>query len=256
MFSPAHLRAPGRDRAILTGSLVAIAGLAWLALWLWEGSPYGHYLHHEVVGGVSTSVAVGAVAFTLGWTLMIVAMMLPSSVPLVVTFAALVGRRDRPGRLIVLLLLGYLLVWSAFGFAAWAADRGVHAAVDALPWLSAHPQLILGATLLGAGLWQFSPLRDRCLDECRSPLGFVLNRWRGVSERREALAMGLAHGAFCVGCCWSLMLVMFGVGISSLTAMLVLGAVTAIEKNLPQGRRLTRPLGVVLVLAAVYTVAV
>ena len=83
----------------------------------------------------------------------------------------------------------------------------------------------------------------------------MLNRWRGVSERREALAMGLAHGAFCVGCCWSLMLVMFGVGISSLTAMLALGAVTAIEKNLPQGRRLTRPLGVVLVLAAVYVVA-
>jgi predicted metal-binding membrane protein len=255
MFSPAHLRAPGRDRAILTGSLVAIAGLAWLALWLWEGSPYGHYLHHEVVGGISTSVAVGAAAFTLGWTLMIVAMMLPSSVPLVVTFWALVGRRGRPGQLVVLLLLGYLLVWGAFGFAAWAADRGVHAAVDALPWLSAHPQLILSATLLGAGLWQFSPLRDRCLDECRSPLGFVLNRWRGVSERREALAMGLAHGAFCVGCCWSLMLVMFGVGISSLTAMLVLGGVTAIEKNLPQGRRLTRPLGVLLVLAAVYAVA-
>src|SRR5688572_20827677 len=255
MFSPAHLRAPGRDRAILTGSLVAIAGLAWLALWLWEGSPYGHYLHHEVGGGVSTSMAVGAVAFTLGWTLMIVAMMLPSSVPLVVTFAALVGRRAQPARLVALLLLGYLVVWAAFGLAAWAADRGVHAAVDALPWLAAHPQLILGITLLAAGLWQFSPLRDRCLDECRSPLGFVLNRWRGVSERREALAMGIAHGAFCVGCCSSLMLVMFGVGVSSLTAMLVLGGLTAIEKNLPQGRRLTRPLGVVLVLAAVFAVA-
>jgi predicted metal-binding membrane protein len=254
MFAPAHLRAPGRDRAILTGSLVAIAGLAWVALWLWEGSPYGHYLHHEGVG-VDTSVAVGAAAFTLGWTLMIVAMMLPSSVPLVVTFAALVARRAQPGRLVALLLLGYLLVWAGFGFVAWAADRAVHAGVDAFPWLAAHPQLILGATLLVAGLWQFSPLRDRCLDECRSPLGFVLNRWRGVSERREALAMGLAHGAFCVGCCWSLMLVMFGVGISSLTAMLVLGGLTAVEKNLPQGRRLTRPLGVILVLAAVYAVA-
>ncbi len=95
MFSPAHLRAPGRDRAILTGTLVAIAGLAWLALWLWEGSPYGHYLHHDGVG-VDTSVAVGAAAFTMGWTLMIVAMMLPSSVPLVVTFGALVARRARP----------------------------------------------------------------------------------------------------------------------------------------------------------------
>ncbi|MEX2184746.1 MAG: DUF2182 domain-containing protein [Chloroflexota bacterium] len=255
MFSPAHLRAPGRDRAILAGSLMALAALAWLTLWLWEGSPYGHYLHHDGVGGVDGSVVLGAAAFTLGWTLMIVAMMLPSSVPLVVTFGALVARRARPGRLVALLLLGYLLVWAGFGFIAWATDRAVHAAVDALPWLAANPQLILAATLLGAGLWQFSPLRDRCLDECRSPLGFVMNRWRGESERREALMMGVAHGAFCVGCCWSLMLVMFGVGISSLSAMLVLGGLTAVEKNLPQGRRLTRPLGVALVLAAVYAVA-
>ena len=262
MFAPAHLRVPHRDRAILAASLVAIAVVAWLVLWLWEGSPYGHYLHHDGVGGGGAAVfgaagdaVLGATVFTVGWTLMIIAMMLPSSVPLVVTFGALVARRARPARLVGLLLLGYLLVWAAFGFVAWAADRGVHAAVEALPWLAAHPQLILGATLLGAGLWQFSPLRDRCLDECRSPLGFVLNRWRGTSERREALMMGLAHGAFCVGCCWSLMLVMFGVGISSLTAMLLLGGLTAIEKNLPQGRRLTRPLGVVLVLAAVYAVA-
>ena len=116
------------------------------------------------------------------------------------------------------------------------------------------PELIIGATLFAAGLWQFS----RCAtaaDECRSPLGFVVNRWRGTSERREALAMGIVGGAFCVGCCWSLMLVMFGVGLGSVTAMLALGAITAVEKNLPTGRRLTRPLGVLLVLAAVYSVA-
>ena len=193
--------------------------------------------------------------FAVGWVLMIVAMMLPSSVPLVVTFAALVRRRPRPGQLVVLLLAGYLLVWGAFGLAAWVADRGIHAAVDALPWLAEHPQLIIATTLAAAGLWQFSPLRDRCLDECRSPLGFVVNRWRGTSERREALTMGIAHGAFCVGCCWSLMLVMFGVGLASLSAMLVLGAITAVEKNLPAGRRISRPLGVLLILGAVYAVS-
>ena len=162
MFAPAHLRVPNRDRAILTGSLIAIAATAWLALWLWEGSPYGHFLHHDGLGGaVGPSLVIGATAFTVGWTLMIVAMMLPSSVPLVVTFRALVARRARPRRLVALLLIGYLLVWAGFGLAAWAADRGVHAAVEALPWLAAHPQLIIAATLLAAGLWQFSPLRDR-----------------------------------------------------------------------------------------------
>jgi predicted metal-binding membrane protein len=252
MFAPAHLRAPRRDRAILGGSLVALAAVAWLALWAWEGSPGGHYLHHSGGGGPAS---IEAALFTGGWILMIVAMMLPSSVPLVVTFGALVGRRRRPELLVGLLLGGYLLVWGAFGLAAWLADRGVHAAVDAMPWLAANPQLIIAATLGGAGLWQFSPLRDRCLEECRSPLGFVLNRWRGTSERREALSMGIAHGAFCVGCCWSLMLVMFGVGLANVSAMLVLGGLTAVEKNLPWGRRLTRPLGVALVLAAVYAVA-
>ncbi len=252
MFAPAHLRAPRRDRAILTGSLVALAAAAWLALWLWEGSPYGHYLHHGADAG---PLPLEAALFAVGWVLMIVAMMLPSSIPLVMTFAALVSRRRRPGRLVALLLVGYLAVWGGFGVAAWVFDRGIHAAVDAIPWLAEHPQLIIATTLLAAGLWQFSPLRDRCLEECRSPLGFVLNRWRGTSEEREAIAMGIAHGAFCVGCCWSLMLVMFGVGLGSLSAMLVLGGLTAVEKNLPWGRRMTRPLGVFLVLAAVYAIA-
>jgi len=241
-----------RDQRVFVTALTGLVALSWASLWALGRSPYGQLAHAHGAGTHDVSAVYISLA---GWTLMIVAMMLPSSVPLVVTFAALVGRRVRPMRLVGLLLLGYLLVWAGFGFVAWSADRGVHAAVEALPWLAAHPQLIIGATLLAAGLWQFSPLRDRCLDECRSPLGFVLNRWRGTSERREALFMGIAHGAFCVGCCWSLMLVMFGVGISSLTAMLLLGGLTAIEKNLPQGRRLTRPLGVALILAAVYAVA-
>jgi len=252
MFAPAHLRAPRRDRAILAGSLAALAVAAWLALWLWGASPYARYLHHDDDVG---PLAAQASLFAVGWVLMIVAMMLPSSVPLVMTFGALVRRRRRPGALVGLLLAGYLSVWAAFGLAAWVLDRGIHAAVDTVPWLAAHPELILGTTLLGAGLWQFSPLRDRCLDECRSPMGFVMNRWRGVSEARESFAMGIAHGAFCVGCCWSLMLVMFGIGLANITAMLALGGLTAIEKNLPWGRRLTRPLGVVLLLAAVYSIA-
>jgi predicted metal-binding membrane protein len=252
MFSPAHLRRPERDHTILAGSLVALAAVAWLALWLWEGSPYGHYLHHAADAG---PVALEGALFAVGWVLMIVAMMLPSSVPLVLTFRALVGRRHRPTRLVALLLTGYLAIWAAFGLGAWVLDRGIHWAVASTPVLAEHPEVIIATTLLAAGLWQFSPLRDRCLEECRSPLGFVLNRWRGVSERREALAMGVAHGAFCVGCCWSLMLVMFGVGLGSLTAMLVLGGFTAVEKNLPWGRRLTRPLGAILILAALYAIA-
>jgi predicted metal-binding membrane protein len=253
MFASSHLRSPRRDRAILGGSLVALAALAWLSLGVWSASPFAGSLHHDAVGAALQPL--DALLFTAGWVLMIVAMMLPSTIPLVLVFGAVVGRRPSPGVLVGLLLAGYLAVWAGFGLAAWLLDRAIHAAVDAWPFLAGHPQLIMGTTLLVAGLWQFSPLRDRCLEECRSPFGFVVNRWQGRSIRRESFAMGVAHGAFCVGCCWSLMLVMFGVGLGSVPAMLGLGAVTAIEKNLPWGRRLTHPLGVLLILAAVAAVA-
>jgi predicted metal-binding membrane protein len=253
MFTYQHVADPRRDRAILIGSLGLLAGIAALAIWLWQSSAYGRYLHHT--GGGDAPLVVEVSLFAAGWLLMIVAMMLPTSIPLVVTFAALVRRRPHPARLVGGVLLGYLAMWSAFGVFAYVGDRGVHAAVDALPWLAEHPQLIAAATLAIAGVWQFSPLKYRCLDECRSPLGFVMNRWRGVSPMSEAFRLGVAHGVFCIGCCWSMMLVMFGLGLGSLAWMLALGAVMAVEKNAPWGRRISRPLGFLLILAAVAAVA-
>ncbi|HEX5589374.1 MAG TPA: DUF2182 domain-containing protein [Candidatus Limnocylindrales bacterium] len=252
MFAIAHLRAARRDGAILAACLIGLAAIAWLALLGIEAGPYGRFLGHDA-GAAAGPVIVQAAIFSAGWFVMIAAMMLPTSIPLVLVFAAIVGRRARPRLLVALLVLGYLVVWTAFGLGAWLADRIVHAGVEALPILAAYPQLILATTLVGAGLWQFSPLRERCLEACRSPLGFVLNRWQGRYPARESLAMGIAHGAFCIGCCWPLMLVMFGVGIASLPAMLAIGGVTAIEKNLPWGRRLTRPVGVILILAGIST---
>ena len=252
MFSASHLRVPARDRSILLTLVAGIAAIAWLVLWLWDASPYGRYLHHDTPTGLGTPLELGL--FVIGWALMIVAMMLPTAIPLLATFGALVGRRRQPHLLIGLAILGYIVTWTAFGLVAWIADRGIHATVEADPWLAAHPQLILAGTLTLAGLYQFSALKYRCLDECRSPLGFILNRWQGRAERREAFGMGVAHGLFCVGCCWSLMLVMFAIGLGSLAWMLVLGAITAVEKNVSWGRRLSRPLGAVLLLAALAVV--
>ncbi|OGO52928.1 MAG: hypothetical protein A2Z32_05060 [Chloroflexi bacterium RBG_16_69_14] len=237
---------------MLVALLVTLAATAWIVLWLWDASPYGRYLHHDPPSGLGSPLELGL--FVVGWMLMIVAMMLPTAVPLLVTFGALVGRRRRPGLLVALAILGYVVTWTAFGFVAWIGDRVVHATVDAVPWLAANPQLVLAATFMVAGAYQFSPLKYRCLDECRSPLGFVLNHWQGQAERREAFHLGVAHGLFCVGCCWSLMLVMFAVGLGSLAWMLALGAVTAIEKNVTWGRRLARPLGIALLLAGLSVV--
>jgi predicted metal-binding membrane protein len=252
VFTASHLRDTERDRTVLVVTIAMLAAAAWLVLWWWDASPYGRYLHHEAPSGPGTPLELSL--FVFGWVLMIVAMMLPTTLPLLMTFRALVSRRHQPHLLIGLTVGGYLVTWAAFGVVAWIGDRGVHAAVDAIPWLAANPRMVLAATFLTAGAYQFSALKYRCLDECRSPLGFVLNRWRGQAERREAFLMGTAHGLFCIGCCWSLMLVMFGVGLGSMAWMLALGAITAMEKNLAWGRRLGRPLGVILILAGLLVV--
>ncbi len=247
MFAYGHVRSPARDRRILLGPIGLLIGAAWLALWQLDASPYGRYLHHETPAGLGGLLE--ASLFVVGWTLMIVATMLPTTIPLLATFGALVGRRRRPGLLVGLVIVGYLVAWSTFGLVAWLGDRLVHLSVDAIPWLAAYPQLILATTLAVAGLYQFSPLKYRCLDECRSPLGFVLGRWQGTSERVESLRLGVAHGVFCIGCCWSLMLVMFGAGLGNLAWMFVLAVITSIEKNAPWGGRLGHPLGLGLILA-------
>ena len=248
MFTPSHLRQPIRDRTVLVALVLGMAAIAWVVLLAVDASPYGRYLRHDTPTGLGTPAELGL--FVLGWTVMIVAMMLPTAIPLLVTFRAIVGRRRHPGRLLAFAIVGYLATWAVVGLVAWIGDRGVHATVDAVPLLSTHPQLVLVATYVVAGLYQFSPLKYRCLDECRSPLGFVLNRWKGRAEHSEAFRMGVAHGLFCVGCCWSLMLVMFAVGLGSLAWMLLIGAITAVEKNLSWGRRLSHPMGVVLLVCA------
>ncbi len=97
--------------------------------------------------------------------------------------------------------------------------------------------------LVLAGGYQFTSLKYRCLDKCRTPLGFIMRHWRGKNERSHAFALGVEHGAFCVGCRWALMFLMFAVGTGNVGWMLALGAVMAVDKNVRWGRRLSAPLG-------------
>ena len=155
-------------------------------------------------------------------------------------------RRQERSQLIILVIAGYLGVWIAFGVAAHAADWGLHEMVERSPWLEANAWVIGTGTLILAGGFQFSRLKYRCLDKCRAPLSFVMQYWRGRHDRRNALLLGIHHGVFCVGCCWALMLLMFAVGVGNIAWMLVLGAVMAVEKNMPWGRKLSAPVGVAL----------
>lgn len=246
-----------RHQRVFVPILAALVALAWLALWAWARSPYGRYLEHgdwtasgpaavlcrAVPGG---AVVVPMVLYAAAWILMTTAMMLPTTLPLYATFSRVADQRPDRTRLLVLLGLGYMTVWGAFGLLA----HGLHGALLAM--LASHPawawhSWTIGAATIGlAGAFQFSKLKYRCLEKCRTPLSFVMEHWRGRAQAWHAYALGARHGLFCVGCCWALMLLMFALGTGSLGWMLVLAAVMAIEKNVPWGRRLSAPLGIAL----------
>ena len=183
-------------------------------------------------------------------------MMLPTALPLFRRFDTLVRPRGDRRRLIALLIAGYLLVWAGFGVAAHLLDAALHAAVPQSEWLTLNGWAIGAAVLAGAGLFQFSRLKYHCLDKCRTPYGFIVQHWHGPRPLRSALQLGFDHGLYCVGCCWAIMLLMFVVGTGNVGWMLGLGAIMAVEKNMPWGRHLSRPLGgALLAIAGLITAA-
>ena len=235
-----------RDRRPFLATFAGLIALMWLTLWLWGRSPYGRFLSHEELGEPVASYELLALLFVAGWTLMTVAMMLPTSLPLVALFHSFVRARPNHVRLTALLVVGYLSVWTLFGVLVHFGDARLHEAVERVPRLEANAWAIGAGTILLAGAYQLSPLKYHCLEKCRSPLSFVMQHWRGGRGEAESFRLGVHHGLYCLGCCWSLMLLMFAVGVGNLAWMLALGAVMAVEKNVPWGRRLSAPLGVLL----------
>jgi predicted metal-binding membrane protein len=246
--------------------MLGLIGTAWAALLLWEQTPYSRYLDHGrwTDIGFAASICRGlpggalllpGVLYVGGWLLMTVAMMLPTVLPLLRRFEAMTAARRDRGLLIAVLVGGYLLVWLGFGVAAHGLDAGLHLLAQRSGWLLVNAWM-LGAGLLAiAGLFQFSRLKYHCLDQCRTPLSFIIQHWRGMAPRRDALRLGLYHGLFCIGCCWAIMLLMFLVGTGNVGWMLLLGAVMAVEKNASWGKRLGRSLGFGLIAGAALIVA-
>ncbi|WP_137940152.1 DUF2182 domain-containing protein [Chitinivorax sp. B] len=246
--------------------LVSVVVLAWLVLWAWTLSPYSGYLNHgdwtsagpaaalcrALPGG---EVIVPAVLYGGAWILMTAAMMLPTTLPLFDAFDRLVaGRSDRMW-LLGLLGLGYMAVWGVFGWLAHGLHALLLSGIAQVPMLAWHSWLIGAVIIASAGMFQFSKLKYRCLEKCRTPLSFVIEHWRGRDHARQAFMLGAHHGLFCVGCCWALMLLMFAVGAGSLGWMLLLAAVMAIEKNVSWGKKLSAPLGFALLAWAALLVA-
>jgi predicted metal-binding membrane protein len=209
----------------------------------------GHYMR---MGGLHLPWPAALAVFLASWQVMTVAMMLPSSLPMVYMMIH-ASRQQRPRRTLAAFLGGYAVVWSAFALLAFLGDDLLHHAETASPWLNDHPWLVGAVTLAVAGCFQFSTLKERCLKQCRSPFSFFVRYYRrGVGN---AWQLGLRHGMFCLGCCWALMLVMFGVGVGALTIMGLLAGVMLLEKVMPGGHRLSPALGMALLLLAIVWVA-
>jgi predicted metal-binding membrane protein len=193
----------------------------------------------------------GLAGFMLLWLGMMAAMMLPSVAPVGSLYLRNVRSGSSGARRALRvggLILGYLGAWTAFGViafaAAWAAGRVAVEAPAAAGWVGA-------AALAAAGAYQLTPLKDRCLSHCRSPLGFLLH-FGGYSGRFRDVRVGLYHGGYCVGCCWALFVVLIAVGVMNLAWMAGLAAVIFLEKTWRFGKTLGVAFGVALLVLALF----
>ncbi len=235
-----------RDRAVVAAGILAVAGLAWAYIvYLASGSS----AMDMTMPRLSAWTAADFGLMFLMWAVMMAAMMTPTAAPMVLVFAA-VNRRSRERRQPFVstgvFLLGYLLVWCAFAAVATAANWALHvnSLLDSMMGGSTSAYLG-GALLVVAGAFQWSRLKYVCLTQCRSPFSFLMNSWR--EGGRGALLMGLHHGAYCVGCCWVLMGLLFVLGVMNLLWIAVLAGFVLLEKAAPQGQALSRASGVGLI---------
>jgi predicted metal-binding membrane protein len=237
-----HRRAPVRWPWLLVGAAWALAMAASLT------GRRALIDHHYLLVASRLPWLLALLLFLACWQVMTVAMMLPSSLPMVSMLVYASRKQPHTRTVQAAFLASYALVWTGFAMAAFVSDTGIHRLAASWPWLALHPWLIGATTFAIAGAFQFSPLKARCLKACRTPFQVFVRYYRqGVGA---AWRLGLRHGLFCLGCCWALMLVMFGIGVGSLVWMAGLAGVMVIEKAVPGGKRLSPVLGVVLLLAA------
>ena len=188
----------------------------------------------------------------LMWAVMMVAMMVPSAVPMIQGFVAVNERRRNSSRAAIpvgVFVLGYIVAWTSFSAAAALAQWGLHRAALLSPMMVSTSPVLSGGLLLAAGIFQWTPLKRACLRNCRSPLTFLMSGWRDGTA--GAFFMGLHHGAYCVGCCWALMVLLFVVGVMNLLWVAVIALFVIAEKVLPRGELIAHIAGVALVVVGI-----
>lgn len=242
------LRAP---RAPVIVLLVLLPTLAWLWIVVMARDMYG-----PMTGASAWMMTLdwdwGRLALLWAmWAVMMAAMMLPSATPLVLLYGGLARRSAHmPGHAIYALTAGYLAVWAIFSLGATVLQRALATTGILSPMMEVTSRHAGAALLLMAGIYQLTPMKQVCLRACQSPLGFLMTHWRAGTW--GAARLGVDHGAYCVGCCWALMLLLFAGGVMNLTVIVALTALVAVEKLAPLGVHVARTVGLVLIAAAIW----
>lgn len=258
MSVPTGLEAAvARDRRLVMAAIVVLTALSWA---------YLVSMARDMGGGMNAGMAMpmGPAAWTLGyaammlvmWVVMMAGMMLPSAMPMILTFAT-IGRRRRargqPHVATAVFVAGYLIAWGGFSVAATAAQWGLEQAALLSPMMVSTSPVFGGLLLIAAGLYQVTPLKHACLRHCRSPFDFVLNRWRDGAA--GALRMGVEHGLYCLGCCWVAMVLLFVFGVMNLLWIAALAILVLLEKVVPGGHRIAWAFGGLMVGGGVWMLA-
>ncbi len=239
MFS---LRSPPDWLTLLNGVLLLlVAGAAWVSVVVQATSMRamsGGSLGSTMPMALSPILSlVDLVAFVVAWLVMMAAMMLPSVLPMVLLYRSMARGQAARGQAFVptwVFVLGYMLVWAAFGILVYLASQLVTLALASNTTLADAAPYGVAAVLVAAGVYQFTPLKRVCLNTCQSPLAFLLGHWKpGMGG---ALRMGLEHGLYCCGCCWGLMAVLVAAGAMGLAWVVVIALVVFAEKLLARGQ--------------------
>jgi predicted metal-binding membrane protein len=236
-----------RERWIIAAALAVIAAAAWIWM-IREARDMSMTGMCECLGMEMGGWSAGALLpLFLMWAGMMVAMMLPSATPMILTFAAVSRnrrRQERPFVPVTIFVAGYVAIWTVFSLVAAGAQWFLHreallsaAMVSRSAWLG-------GILLLAAGVFQFTPLKHACLSQCRAPFEFIMTRWREGAG--GAFRMGLEHGLYCAGCCWALMGLLFVAGVMNILWIAALSLIVGLEKLLPRGVWLSSATGVIL----------
>jgi len=235
------------QHAALNERRVVLAALGIVtALGLWATFHTGNALMSPVSPAPDTS-AYAVLLFIMWWTMML-AMMLPSAAPAILTYGAVrrkFAEKSAATAPLAIFAMGYAAIWTAFSVAAVVLQISVDEIVPMNGMMAVTSATLGAALLIAAGLYQLSPLKQACLRKCQTPLMFFARNWR--KGYGGAVRMGLSHGLYCLGCCWVLMGLLFYGGVMELRWIVGLALYVAAEKLIPASGRLSRFIGIFLV---------